>query len=87
MENLSNRRFRDINFSSFIMPWLDISNIIRKIEQAYHSLYLRKYFHYPIDFLIKQIVVMTNRKTAFHNVQSKITEEDLTYLLSPKSTL
>ena len=36
----------------WLMSLLNISDIVRKIEQTYYSPHLRYYFHYPIDFLI-----------------------------------
>ena len=71
----------------WLMSQLNISDIVRKIEQTYYSPHLRDYFHYPIDFLIKLTVVMTYRRIAYHHIRRKITEEDLSHLLPAKSSL
>ncbi len=71
----------------WLMSQLNISDIVRKIEQTYYSPHLRDYFHYPIDFLIKLTVVMTYRRIAYRHIRRKITEEDLSHLLPPKSPL
>ena len=71
----------------WLMSQLNISDIVRKIEQTYYSPHLRDYFHYPIDFLIKLTVVMTYRRIAYSHIQRKITEEDLSHLLPAKSPL
>ena len=60
----------------WLMSQLDISDIVRKIEQTYYSPHLRDYFHYPIDFLIKLTVVMTYRRIAYRHIRRKITQED-----------
>ena len=71
----------------WLMSQLNISDIVRKIEQTYYSPHLRDYFHYPIDFLIKLTVVMTYRRIAYRHIRRKITEEDLSHLLPAKSPL
>ena len=56
----------------WLMSQLDISDIVRKIEQTYYSPHLRDYFHYPIDFLIKLTVVMTYRRQAYRIFDVKL---------------
>ena len=71
----------------WLISQLNISGIVRKIEQTYYSPHHRDYFHYPIDFLIKLTVVMTYRRIAYRHIRRKITEEDLSHLLPVKSPL
>jgi len=76
----------DISISWLIFQ-LDISDIVRKIDLTYYSPNLREYLHYPVDFLIKLLVIMTYRRILYCHVRSKIRDDDLGHILPSKSTL
>lgn len=71
---------------SWLMSQLDISDISRIIEQNYYSPNVHEYFHYPVDFMIKLVVVTFYRRIAFRHISVKLTEEDLDYLLPKNAT-
>lgn len=70
---------------SWLMSQLDITDIAKSIEKNYYSPSLPEYFHYPVEFMIKLLVVVTYRKIAYRHTRSKLTEEDLSYLLPENS--
>lgn len=72
---------------SWLMSQLDITDIAKTIEKNYYSPNIHGYFHYPVDLMIKLLVVVTYRKIAYRHTRSKLTEEDLTHLLPQKTTI
>ena len=66
---------------SWLMSQLDLHDTAQKIEREYYSPKLQRFFHYSVEFMIKLLVVMVYRKISPRQVHSKVTEEDLSYLL------
>lgn len=66
---------------SWLMSQLNLSGIAKILEHENYSPNLQHHFHYPVEFMIKLIVVVIYRRIPFRYIRVKLTEEDRKYLL------
>jgi len=66
---------------SILLKYLCLSKLADEIEKKYYS---KDHFHYPVELMLKLLIIMRYRKLSFRKVTSSLSEEDIECLFTPE---